>query len=218
MFKNRKDAGRKLAGALAEYKDKPDVLVIGLPRGGVPVAGELAKELHLPLDVCLVRKLRVPTQPELAFGAVSLDEVVVLNDTVVAEFGIDKNTINSIAEKEGREIKRRNKLYRRGRAAPEISGKSIILVDDGLATGATMRAAVQAVNAGKPAEVVVAVPVGPAAMRVEFEADVDRIIILETPKPFSAVGQGYKDFSQVTDEEVQSAIEHGNKQKKLKRF
>ncbi len=211
MFRDRADAGRQLAAVLSAYRNRNDVVVLGLPRGGVPVAFEVAKELHLPMDALLVRKLGVPTQPELAFGAVAFGGVESLNKDIIDSFSLDDDTINSVKKKQIAEIERRNELYRSGRQAPDIKDKAVILVDDGIATGATMHAAIQALGKGGAREVIVAVPVASSSANVEFEGDADKFLVLQTPKPFLSVGQGYRDFSQTTDREVREMLEQAKR-------
>jgi putative phosphoribosyl transferase len=207
LFQNRRDAGRALAAMLDEYANRRDVLVLGLPRGGVPVAFELATALRAPLDVFVVRKLGVPGHEELAMGAIATGGVRVLNEDVVQSLGIPQAVINAVAAAEQKELQRREQLYRGGRPAPEVRGRTIILVDDGLATGSTMRAAVAAVRQQRPARIVVAVPVGAPSTCDEFRADVDQIVCGFTPEPFYGVGQWYEDFSQTSDEEVRELLD-----------
>lgn len=206
IFKNRKAAGQLLAGQLAAYANCPDVLVLGLPRGGVPVAYEVAEALNAPLDVFLVRKLGVPGQEELAMGAIASGDVRVLNDQVVQGLGISEAQINQVAAKEQQELERRERLYRENLPAPDVQGRTVILVDDGLATGATMRAALRALRQEQPARIVVAVPISALETCNEFKAEVDEIICAETPRPFIGVGLWYEDFSQTTDQEVRDLL------------
>ncbi len=205
-FQDRRDAGRQLAEALAEYKEKEDTIIMALPRGGVPVADEVAKVLKLPLDVWLVRKLGTPGQLELAMGAISIGDVIYLNKYVVDNAGISEDDIESAVEREKAELERRNILYRAGKPAPDIKGKTIIIVDDGLATGSTMQAAAQSLKKAGAGYIVVAVPVC-SDTGFDILSDVsDKIICLHKPDFFMAVGQWYSDFSQTTDEEVQSIL------------
>jgi erythromycin esterase-like protein/predicted phosphoribosyltransferase len=206
LFRDRRDAGRVLAGLLDHYRGQPDVLVLGLPRGGVPVAYEVAMALGAPLDVFLVRKLGVPGREELAMGAIASGGVVVLNDDVVRGLGISPEVIQHVAEQEGRELLRREQAYREGRPPPEVSGRTVILVDDGLATGASMRAAIQALRRLGPAKIVVAVPAAPASTCREMSMVVDEMVCATTPSPFFAVGASYWDFTQTTDEEVRNLL------------
>jgi predicted phosphoribosyltransferase len=202
LFRDRRGAGRTLARLLEGYRDRGDVLVLALPRGGVPVAHEVAIALGAPLDVFLVRKLGVPGHEELAMGAIAGDGVIVLNDDVVRGLGIVPETVGRVAEQEGRELRRRETAYREGRPATEIAGTVAILVDDGLATGSSMRAAIEALGERRPARTVVAVPVAPASTCRELAALVDEVVCATTPSPFLAVGLSYRDFAQTTDEEV----------------
>lgn len=206
LFRDRGDAGRVLAGLLDQYRDRPDVLVLGLARGGVPVGYEVAAALGAPLDVFLVRKLGVPGRQELAMGAIASGGVIVINDDVVRGLGIAPETIQRVAEEEGRELQRREEAYRQGRPAPDVAGKVVILADDGLATGASMRAAVQALRQLGPARIVVAVPAAPESACRELTAMADEVVCATTPSPFFAVGASYWDFTQVTDEEVRDLL------------
>ena len=206
LFRDRRDAGRVLARLLDQYRDRPDVLVLGLARGGVPVGYEVATALSAPLDVFLVRKLGVPGREELAMGAIASGGVIVINDDVVRGLGIAPETIQRVAEEEGRELQRREQAYREGRPAPDVAGKVVILADDGLATGASMRAAVQALRQLGPARIVVAVPAAPESACRELAAMADEVVCATTPSPFFAVGASYWDFTQVTDEEVRDLL------------
>lgn len=210
LFSDRRDAGRKLANELRHYAKDKDVLVLALPRGGVPVAYEVARSLRAPLDVFLVRKLGVPGHEELAMGAIASGGVRVLNDDVVRALKITGRDIDQVAAKEQQELERRERQYRGDRPPPAIRGRKIILVDDGLATGATMRAAIAALRTQGPAEIVAAVPTAPPETCRQFESEVDRIICAETPQPFRAVGLWYEDFSQTTDEEVREYLERAS--------
>ncbi|HEY9609411.1 phosphoribosyltransferase [Allocoleopsis sp.] len=205
-LKDRRAAGQHLAGKLAAYANRPDVLVLALPRGGVPVAFEVAQALNTPLDVFLVRKLGVPGQEELAMGAIASGGVRVLNQDVVEAIHISEAIINQVAAKEEQELKRREHLYRNDRPVPNVHESIVILVDDGLATGATMRAAVKALRQQQPARLVVAVPISSPESCHELEAEVDEIICAMTPCPFHSVGYWYDNFSQTTDEEVQDLL------------
>jgi erythromycin esterase-like protein/predicted phosphoribosyltransferase len=206
VFRDRRDAGQMLAGLLDHYHGQPDVLVLGLPRGGVPVAYEVAMSLGAPLDVFLVRKLGVPGREELAMGAIASGGVIVLNDDVVRGLGISPEAIEHVAEQEGRELLRREQAYREGRPPPDVTGKIVILVDDGLATGASMRAAIQALRQHEPGRIVVAVPAAPASTCREMATVVDEMVCATTPSPFFAVGASYWDFTQTTDEEVRNLL------------
>lgn len=205
-FSNRAEAGRYLAGRLEQYAGRDDVIVLGLPRGGVPVAHEVARSLHLPLDVFVVRKLGVPGFEELALGAIASGGVRVLNQDVVRALPNADAMIESVTAKEVAEVARREQTYRDGRPAPELKGRVVILVDDGLATGATMRAAVAALRQLEAGKITVAVPVGAPETCRELEAEVDEIICGIAPAWFHAVGQFYDDFSQTSDEEVRRLL------------
>src|SRR5438094_5926400 len=205
-FPNRAEAGRLLAEKLENYAGRSDVVVLGLPRGGVPVAYEVAQRLGAPLDVFVVRKLGVPGFEELAAGAIASGGVRVLNEDVVRALPNADQLIESVTEKETVELERREQTYRDGRPAPELRDRVVILVDDGLATGATMRAAVAALRQRAVAKIVVAVPVGPPDTCREIEQEADETICLSTPPFFQAVGQYYEDFSQTSDEEVRELL------------
>ena len=205
-FRGRRDAGRVLATLLQHYRGRDDVIVLALPRGGVPVAYEVARTLGAPLDVFLVRKLGVPGHEEFAMGAIASGGVVVIDDDAVRGLGIPPPVIERVAEQEARELARRERAYRGDRAMPDIAGKTVILVDDGLATGSSMRAAIQALRRRGPARIVVAVPAAPESTCRELEAEVDEVVCATTPSPFFAVGQAYWDFSQTTDDEVRELL------------
>jgi predicted phosphoribosyltransferase len=205
-FRDRRDAGRLLAAELAGYANRPEVLVLALPRGGVPVAYEVARSLGAPLDVFLVRKLGVPGQEEVAMGAIATGGVRVLNDRIVRGLRIPDRTIDAVAAKERGELARRERLYRGDRPPPGVRGRTVILVDDGLATGATMHAAIEALRAQQPARIVVAVPTAPREVCEALRAEVDDVVCAITPEPFHAVGLWYEDFSQTTDEEVRDLL------------
>ena len=207
LFRDRTDAGRQLAAKLAAYADRSDVLVLALPRGGVPVAFEVARELHAPLDVFLVRKLGVPGHEELAMGAIASGGVRVLNEDVVRMLRISDDVIDAVGAEERQELERRERTYRGNRPAPDVRGRTVILVDDGLATGSTMRAAIAALRQQRPARIVVAVPVGAPETCAEFQGEADEAVCARTPEPFYAVGLWYGDFSQTTDEEVHDLLE-----------
>jgi putative phosphoribosyl transferase len=207
VFRNRTDAGRALARRLRQYANRPDVLILALPRGGVPVAYQVARALNAPLDVFLVRKLGVPGQEELAMGAIASGGVRVLNEEVVNALQIPDEIIESVAETEWRELERRERAYRDDRPWPDIRGRTIILIDDGLATGTSMRAAIAALRQQGPARVVVAVPVASAATCAEFRELVDDVVCVQTPEPFYAVGSWYDDFTQTSDAEVHALLE-----------
>lgn len=206
LFADRRDAGRALAARLDAYRGRDDVVVLALPRGGVPVGYEIARTLDAPLDICLVRKLGVPGHRELAMGAISSGSVRVLNDDVVSWYGIPSEVIDEVAREEGAELVRRERAYRDGRAAPDLSGRTVLLVDDGLATGSTMKAAVRGVRQLGPAKVVVAVPVGAPETCRDLTSVADDVVCARTPDYFQAVGEWYRDFSQTTDEEVRDLL------------
>ena len=205
-FPNRAEAGRLLAEKLENYVDRSDVVVLGLPRGGVPVAYEVAQRLGAPLDVFVVRKLGVPGFEELAAGAIASGGVRVLNEDVVRALPNADQLIESVTEKETVELERREQTYRDGRPAPELRDRVVILVDDGLATGATMRAAVAALRQRGVAKIVVAAPVGAPDTCRELEQEADETICAIAPEFFQAVGQYYEDFSQTSDEEVRELL------------
>jgi predicted phosphoribosyltransferase len=205
-FRDRFDAGRRLAAELSEYADRPDVLILALPRGGVPVAFEVARALHAPLDVFLVRKLGFPGHEELAMGAIATGGVRILDGEVLRMFNVPLDIVERVTEKERRELERREQQYREGRPAPQVEGHTVILIDDGLATGSTMRAAVAALRKEGARKIVVAVPVAPVETCESLREEVDEIICAVTPEPFRAVGLWYADFSQVTDEEVRELL------------
>jgi len=205
-FRNRTDAGCQLAEKLATYADRPDVLVLALPRGGVPVGSEVARALGAPLDAFLVRKLGVPGYEELAMGAVATGGVRVLNDEIVRGLGIVEHVIDVAVAREMEELARREQLYRGGSPPPDVAGRTVILVDDGLATGATMRAAVAALRRQHPARIVVAVPTASPDTREALMAEADDVVCATTPEPFFAVGHWYEDFRQTTDDEVRDLL------------
>ena len=207
MYLDRTDAGRALARRLAHYAGRPDVLVLALPRGGVPVGYELARELRAPLDVFLVRKLGVPWQPELAMGAVASGGAIFINDEVVRTCGITPEQIARVLQEESRILAERERDYRGDTPPPVLEGRIAILVDDGLATGSSMRAAIAALRPQRPARAVVAVPVAAAATCDLLRAEVDEIVCAATPEPFWAVGQWYADFAPVSDDEVRALLE-----------
>jgi predicted phosphoribosyltransferase len=206
-FRDRTDAGQFLATKLTAYASRPDVLVLALPRGGVPVAFEVAKALSAPLDVFLVRKLGVPGQEELAMGAIASGGVRALNQEVVEMLHIPEGVIAAVADEEQRELERRERAYRGDRPVPSMRGCTLILVDDGLATGSSMRAAAAALRQRGPARIVVAVPTAAPETCSELKTEVDEIVCAITPDPFYAVGLWYEDFSQTTDQEVRDLLE-----------
>lgn len=205
-FRDRSHGGQMLARHLGEYADRGDVIVLGLPRGGVPVAYEVARELHAPLDVFIVRKLGVPGFPELAMGAIASGGVRVLNPDVVAQLPQAEEVLALVTKLETQELERRETEYRDGRPAPDLSNKTAILVDDGLATGATMRAAVKALRKLGAGRCVVGVPVAAPETCAELRAEVDDIVCAATPAGFYGVGQFYENFSQTSDEEVRELL------------
>jgi predicted phosphoribosyltransferase len=207
IFRDRVDAGQKLAEKLTEYAGRDDVLILALPRGGVPVALEVAQKLNAPLDVFLVRKLGVPGHEELAMGAIASGGVRVLNERTINYLNIPEEVIDRVAAKEQRELERREKTYRDDLPAPDVKGKTVILIDDGLATGSTMRAAVIALKQMNPTKIVVAVPVASDETCREFQQEVDAVVCAITPEPFYGVGLWYDDFSQTTDEEVRELLQ-----------
>jgi putative phosphoribosyl transferase len=206
LFEDRFDAGRLLASRLREFADRNDVVVLGLPRGGVPVGYEVAKALSAPLDIFVVRKLGVPGREELAMGAIASGGIVALNQNLIETLGISQKTVDAVISREQRELERRERDYHDGRPPVQVEGRKTILVDDGLATGSSMHAAVTALRKESPAQIVVAVPVAAAATCSEIEAEVDRMICPVTPEYFQAVGYWYRDFSQISDEEVRELL------------
>jgi predicted phosphoribosyltransferase len=207
LFRDRAEAGRVLAGKLQAYAGRPDVVVLALPRGGVPVAFEVAQALGAPLDLFLVRKLGLPGHEELAMGAIATGGVRVLNDEVVRLLRVPPEVIDIVAAEEQQELQRREREYRGDRPPLDVRGRTVILVDDGLATGSTMRAAVAALHRLQPSRVVVAVPVAAPETCEEFRSEVDDIVCAQTPEPFRAVGLWYQDFSQTSDEEVRELLQ-----------
>jgi predicted phosphoribosyltransferase len=205
-FRDRVEAGQQLAESLRTYRDREDVIILALPRGGVPVASEISRLLHVPFDVFVVRKLGVPGHEELAMGAIATGGVRLVNDEVVVPLGIPPNVIDSVAKSEQIELERREQLYRGKRAPIGLAGKTVILVDDGLATGSTMRAAVMAVRQQQPARVIVAVPVGAPQTCDVLSREADGVVCVRTPDPFVAVGLWYRDFTPTSDEEVRALL------------
>lgn len=204
-FRDRADAGRALAKGLTGYGGRDDVVVLALPRGGVPVAFEVAHALEAPLDVLVVRKLGVPGHEEFAMGAIAAGESV-LDEAIIAELGIPRAAIERVLERERSELERRERLYRDGRSPPRIAGRVAIVVDDGLATGSTMRAAARALRRLEPARIVVAVPVASVQACEALRAEADEVLCAITPEPFYAVGVWYEDFSQTSDGEVRRLL------------
>lgn len=206
IFSNRADAGRQLAARLADYAGRSDVVVLGLPRGGVPVAFEVATRLGAPLDVLLVRKLGVPGHPELAMGAIAAGAVKVLHRTLIKDLDIPNSLVEQVAVRERLELERRDRLFRGPQPFPVVRDRIVIIVDDGLATGATMEAAILAVRTMKPAYIIAAAPVGAKDTCDRLSELADRVLCLEMPEPFSAVGLWYEDFAQTSDEDVQRLL------------
>lgn len=202
MFADRRDAGVQLISRLKEYKDQQGVIVLSLPRGGVATGYEIARSLHIPLDIVIVRKIGFPGQPELGIGAVSETGTVVLNTSIISTYGIPKEYIEREVSRQKEEISRRVKLYRKGKRLPPLEGKTVILVDDGVATGATMKSAITTLKEENLKKLIVALPVAPPGVVKELEQMVDIFICIETPFDFMAVGSYYHDFTQVSDEEV----------------
>jgi predicted phosphoribosyltransferase len=211
-FKDRRDAGRKLAQKLTAYAGQTNLLILALPRGGLPVAYEVALALNAPLDIFIVRKLGLPERAELAIGAIASGGVRVLNRDIIRALSIPDEVINFVAKRELEELQRREKLYRGDRPAPDVRDRIIILIDDGLATGASMRAAVSGLRAQHPAKIIVAVPAAAEEACEAFRAEVDEVVCAITPEPFYGVGRWYEDFSQTTDEEVRMLLEEANRQ------
>lgn len=205
-FSNREDAGRQLAD-LVEGQVGPGAIVLALPRGGVPVAAEVAQRLQAPLDVLLVRKLGVPGHEELAMGAIASGGVRVFNEDLLAQLGIDPAEMEQVRQAEQQELQRRERLYRGDRPLPELEGREVVLVDDGLATGASMRAALMALRQYRPRRIIVAVPVAPPETVAELEGEVDQVVCLLAPEVFYGVGAWYDDFTQTTDEEVRALLQ-----------
>lgn len=210
VFTNRRDAGQKLAQQLTDYRNNSDAIVLALPRGGVPVAYEVAKKLNLPLDVCLVRKISLPDRPETAMGAVAEDAILpnysgyitIIDRDMINSYGVEQSEVQAIAAREKAEIRWRETCYRHYRPMLGISDRTVIIVDDGMATGSTMHAAVEALSKHQPLEIVVATPVSSWQATAKVELLVDDLICLKTPKALAAVGFWYKDFTQTTDREV----------------
>ncbi|QHW00213.1 phosphoribosyltransferase [Spirosoma endbachense] len=206
-FKDRSDAGKVLAQMLARYDREDNSLILALPRGGVPVAYEVAIRLHCPLDVFIVRKLGFPKQPELAMGAISSGGIVVMNESLIRSKAISPETIAQVVKVESQELERRERAYRADKPAQTISGKTIFLIDDGLATGASMKAALLAIKQQNPAQLIIAVPVATEQSCDELQHEADLVICAKTPEPFYSVGSWYDDFSQTTDFEVQDLLQ-----------
>jgi putative phosphoribosyl transferase len=207
LFRDRTDGGRALAGQLGQYADRPDVVVLALPRGGVPAGFEVAEALGAPLDVFLVRKLGFPGNEEFAMGAIASGGFRVVNEPLLHRYGIPQTAVDRVVEQEEQELRRRERLYRGDRPPADLRGKTVILVDDGLATGSSMQAAVTAVRSQQPSRIVVAVPVGPSESVRQLARMADEVVCVATPEPFLAVGRFYDSFEQTTDEEVAGLLE-----------
>jgi putative phosphoribosyl transferase len=207
IFTNRTEAGQQLASRLSKYANRDDVIVLGTPRGGVPVAFEVATALRLPLDIFVLRKLGVPGHEELAFGAIASGGVHVIDRDIVEGYGLTGSDIERVIQKEEQEMRRRENVYRGSRPALDVVGRTVILVDDGIATGASIRAGIRALRQLNPARIVVAVPVAPPTTCARLKFETDEIVCLEMPNQFFGVGQFYIDFSEVTDEEVNDLLE-----------
>ncbi len=209
-YYDRFEAGQVLSQKLLQYRERPDVIVLALPRGGVPVGFEVAKMLAAPLDVFLVRKLGLPGHEELAMGAVADGDVVVLNEHVVKSLAVPDELIDAVAKRERRELQRQRELYRDGEPPPQVKDKIVILVDDGLATGSTMRAAISALRKQEPRQIIVAVPVGAAETCAELREEADEIVCAIVPRQFMAVGAWYNDFSPTSDETVRALLQEAS--------
>jgi len=211
QFRNRVEAGQQLAQRLVKYANRSDVLVLALPRGGVPVGYEVAQALHAPFDVFVVRKLGVPGHEELAMGAIASGGVRVLNGDVIEGMQIPDDVIDAVAARELRELERRERAYRDDRPAPDVQGRTAILVDDGIATGSTMKAAVEALRQLEASRIVVATPIAALSTVGEMQTAVDELVAVMTPADFGGVGRWYEDFSQTTDEEVRDLLERASR-------
>jgi len=213
MFKDRRDAGIQLALRLEEYRGQRDLLILALPRGGVPTGDEIARSLNAPLDIVIVRKIGFPGQPEFGIGAISETGTTVLNESIISSFGVPRDYIESAIARQKEDISRRVELYRKGKRLSHLEGKTIILVDDGVATGATMKAAIATLKEEKIKKLIVAIPVAPPSIADELEKMVDEFICLDTPFDFMAVGAHYRDFSQVSDAEVVELLQRSTGEK-----
>jgi predicted phosphoribosyltransferase len=209
LFENRSEAGRLLASRLQTFQNQPDTVVLALPRGGVPVAHEVARALNLPLDVFLVRKLGVPGHEELAMGAIASGGVRILNEDVIRQLNIPRRLIKAVTQEQQRELDRREKLYRGSRPALDLRGKTVIIIDDGLATGATMKASIASIRQQNPAKVIVAAPVAARETYESLRMEADELICAATADPFGAVGAWYQEFDETTDDEVRELISSG---------
>jgi putative phosphoribosyl transferase len=211
VFEDRTEAGRELAERLSAYANRAEVVVLGIPRGGVLVAFQVAARLSVPLDVFLLRKLGVPGHEELAFGAIASGGVRVLDEEIIEALGISEQAIEEVTDSERKELKRRERAYRGDRPPLDLKGKAVIVVDDGIATGASMRAGIRALRQLQPKRIVVAVPVAPQRTYTRLKSEVDELVCIQTPPFFQAIGQFYEDFAQVSDEEVLTALERANR-------
>jgi predicted phosphoribosyltransferase len=218
VFTNREDAGRRLASRLVEYANHEDVIVLGIPRGGVPVAYEVARALDLPLDVFVLRKLGAPGREELAFGAIGSGGVRILDKSIVEALGLSQLDIDLVTRVERVELIRRERLYRGGRPPLDVRGKTVILVDDGIATGSSLRAGVLALRQMQPARIVIAAPVAPPSAMNRLRLEADDVVCVETPEVFYGVGQFYHDFSQTSDEEVNELLDRASRQRSEHRY
>lgn len=212
IFANRTEAGRELARSLRKYAGRDDVIVLGAPRGGVPVAFEVASALGVPLDVFVLRKLGVPGREELAFGAIASGGVRILDSDTVRVLGLTASEINQVTQTEEWELERRERKYRGGRPPLHVGGLTVILVDDGMATGSSVLAAIRALRQMRPARIVIAIPVAPGSICNRLRPEVEELVCLEMPEPFYGVGQFYGDFSQVSDEEVTQLLDKASRQ------
>src|SRR5262245_4763542 len=206
-FRDRAEAGRLLAQKLTAYSDRPDVVVLALPRGAVPVAFQVAQALNAPLDILLVRKLGVPSHVELGMGAIASGGVYVINQGIVRSLGISASEIKEVTARERQELERRERVYRGGRPGPDVRGRTVILVDDGLATGTTMRAAIALLRKQHVARIIVAVPVSSPSTCQEMNAEADEVVCVRMPEPFFAIGMRYERFPQISDKEVRDLLE-----------
>ncbi|MEO7097796.1 MAG: phosphoribosyltransferase [Luteolibacter sp.] len=207
-FKNRREAGRLLAAFLQGLPDEKDVVILALPRGGVPIAAEISKALGIPFDVLIVRKLGVPGHEEFAMGAIASGGVRVLSEDVILQLGLTLVDVDSVIQRETRELERREYLYRGAQGGPAVAGRIVIVVDDGIATGSTMSAAIQLLRQQKAERIIVAVPVAPSDTVERLREEADEVIVVLEPEPFGGVGRWYEDFSQTSDEEVQALLHH----------
>lgn len=212
LFKDRTDAGQQLAEELLTLADRDDVVILALPRGGVVLGYEISNRLHAPLDLILVRKLGVPWQEELALGAIASNNIRIINKSIVDSLNISSEDIEQIAAREQHELERRNELYRKGKPFPDLKDKIVVIVDDGIATGATVRAAIKVVESFEPKKIIVAVPVASSSVYKEIPDENVQLLVLKTPEPFFGIGMWYGEFSQVTDEQVIDLLTKANQQ------